>query len=93
MAKANPIKPVSLTELVEDTACQLRDLKARQPTPGDAVISFKECALELSVAASLEAGGGIKFWVVEALGKGVTSAAHKITLTFTAAGEGIRVDD
>ena len=90
MAKANPIKPVSLTELVQDVARQLRELKKQQPPPGEAVIGFKECEVELSVGATVEVGGGIKFWVLEVSGKGSTSATHKIKLTFSALGAGIQ---
>ena len=90
MPKPNPIKPVSLTELVRDVAEQLRELK-RQPPPADeAVLGFKECSIELSVAATIQGGAGIKFYVVEVSGKGSTSATHKIKLTFSSVGDSIQ---
>ena len=75
---------ISLSTLVRQAAAELRDLKAVPPIPGQEVMSFTECSIELSVTVTNEASGGLKFWVVEAGGKAVGSQAHKITLKFSA---------
>jgi len=82
MAKV-PIKGFSLSEIIESTANELR--KARDNVKGqDAVMQFNGCELELAVTVRGEAGGGIKFWVVDASTKIAGETVSKVKLSFGA---------
>jgi hypothetical protein len=47
-------------------------------------MEFKSCELELSVTVKAEAGGGLRFWVVEASGRLANEAVSKVKLNFAA---------
>jgi len=82
-AKKEPT-PISLSQLVESVASELRIVKAKRPPVGEDVITLTNCDIELSVEASVEGSAGIKFYVVEVGGKGSATTSHKITLRFSA---------
>jgi hypothetical protein len=52
---------------------------------------FKSCELELSVTVKSEAGGGIRFWIVDASGKVSGETVSKIKLSFDANPENLLV--
>jgi hypothetical protein len=84
-SSSSPIaQPVSISDLVKDVASELRTLKNSPPRRGEEVMTLSECEIELSVGATMEASGGLKFYVVEVGGKGSTSASHRIKLKFSA---------
>src|SRR5262245_10853599 len=70
----------SLAQLIEHTADELRALKRRPPQ--EAVMTFTGCELELAVTLKAEAGGKIKFWLVEANTKGAGETVSKVKLSF-----------
>jgi hypothetical protein len=84
-AKPNK-EPVSLSldEIVRDIAEQLHSL--RENPPKDPVIAFTGCEIELSVKASAEADGGIRFYIFSAGAKAASEVASKVKLSFGAAG-------
>jgi Trypsin-co-occurring domain 2 len=82
MAKV-PIKGLSLSELIESTANELRIARDKVKDQ-DAVMQFNGCELELAVTVKGEAGGGIKFWVVDASTKIAGEAVSKVKLSFGA---------
>lgn len=69
----------TLSQLIEKTA---EDLKSAQKPEKDAVMQFTACELELAVTVSAEAGGGIRFWLVDASAKGKAETVSKVKLTF-----------
>ena len=79
-------EPVSLSldSIVRDVANQLHAL--RDKPPADPVIAFTGCEIELSVKATLQADGGIRFYVFSAGAKVSNEQVSKIKLTFGAAG-------
>lgn len=78
MAKAQP--GFTLAQLIETTANELRAV--RDKGEKDAVIQFTGCELELAVTVSAEAGGGVKFWLVDLSGKGKAETVSKVKLSF-----------
>lgn len=70
----------TLAQLIEKTADELRSLR-QKPHP-DAVMQFTGCELELAVSLKAEAGGGIKFWLVDASAKASGETVSKVKLTF-----------
>jgi|ERR1039458_5402240 hypothetical protein len=84
MADKVDLKALSLDAIVRDVARQLHELR-RDPLP-DPVIAFTGCEIELSVKATAEVGGGIRFHIFSAEAKAGGEAASKIKLTFGAAG-------
>jgi Trypsin-co-occurring domain 2 len=75
-----PIKGFSLSELIESTANEMRI--ARDKVKGqDPVMQFNGCELELAVSVKGEAGGGIKFWVIDASTKLAGEAVSKVKLS------------
>lgn len=80
---------ISLSELVQQTADELRKVKHQAPKDG-AVLEFKECELELAVTFSGEGGAGLKFWIVSTEAKVSAEQVSKIKLSFSAV-EGSRV--
>jgi len=88
--KANAKLGLSLSEFTSEVADDLRALRSKPPEPGGPVIQFKECTLEASVEISVDAKGGVKFWIVE-FGAGASRKAnHKVTLKFDAVGTVVR---
>jgi hypothetical protein len=85
MADKVDLKALSLDAIVRDVARQLHELR-RDPLPDDPVIAFIGCEIELSVKATAEVGGGIRFHIFSAEAKAGGEAASKIKLTFGAAG-------
>jgi hypothetical protein len=80
MAKV-PIEGFTLSELIVSTSNDLR--AAREKVKGqDAVMQFKGCDLELAVTVKGEAGGGIKFWIVDASTKIAGETVSKVKLSF-----------
>lgn len=77
-------EPLSLDAIVRDVAAQLH--KLRETPPQDPVIAFSGCEIELSVKATVEADGGIRFYVFSAGAKASVEQVSKIKLTFGAAG-------
>jgi Trypsin-co-occurring domain 2 len=78
-----PVEGFSLSELIVSTSNELRI--AREKVKGkDAVMLFKGCDLELAVTVKGEAGGGIKFWVVDASTKIAGETVSKVKLSFGA---------
>jgi|SRR5690348_15063930 hypothetical protein len=75
---------LSLDEIVRNVAAQLHAL--RDNPPPDPVIQFAGCEIELSVKATVQAGGGIKFYVFSAEAKAGTEQVSKIKLKFGSAG-------
>jgi hypothetical protein len=78
------LKALSLDAIVRDVARQLHELR-NDPAP-DPVIAFTGCEIELSVKATAEVGGGIRFHIFSAEAKAGNEAASKIKLSFGAAG-------
>ena len=78
------VKPISLSDLVKQTADELRKVSELPPPPGKAVMQFQECELELAVTVAGEAEGGIKFWVLTAGTKVSGEKVSRIKLKFTA---------
>ena len=83
MAKAPALKSegFSLADLIESTANELREAEGR-PKQGDAMMEFKGCEIELAVTVKGEAGGGIRFWVVDASAKVGAERISKVKLSF-----------
>ena len=77
MANVHP--GFTLSQLIETTVSELK--AARKPDK-DAVMQFTGCELELTVTIGAEAGGGIKFWLVDASAKGNVENVSKVKLTF-----------
>lgn len=78
MAKIHP--GFSLSQLIETTANELR--MVRDKHKDDPVIQFAGCELELAVKVGVEAGGGIKFWLVDLSTKGSGETVSKVKLNF-----------
>jgi hypothetical protein len=81
---ANESYALSLDAIVRDVAEQLHRL--RDHPPADPVIAFKGCEIELSVKATVQAGGGIRFYVFTAEAKASQEQVSKIKLSFGTAG-------
>lgn len=79
--------PVSLEQLVLATADDLRRIKKKEPPPGEAVMRFAECEIELAVKTTVAANGKLKFWIVEIGGSAGHEATSRIKLKFTAIGD------
>jgi hypothetical protein len=75
---------LSLDAIVRDVADQLHSL--RDDPPKDPVIAFSGCEIELSVKATVEADGGIRFYVFSAGAKASNEQVSKIKLSFGATG-------
>jgi Trypsin-co-occurring domain 2 len=73
----------TLAELINHTSDELRQAR-RAKRNEDGVMVFKSCELELSVTVKAEAGGGIRFWVVDASSKVSGETVSKIKLSFDA---------
>lgn len=82
-AERQPVA-LSLDAIVRDVAEQLH--KLRENPPADPVIEFKGCEIELSVKATAEANGGIRFYIFSAGGKVGSEEASKIKLSFGSTG-------
>lgn len=78
MAKVHP--GYTLADLIQKTADELRTL--RDKPVEDAVMAFSGCELELAVTVGAEAGGGIKFWLVDASTKARAETVSKVKLSF-----------
>jgi hypothetical protein len=52
------------TELIESAANELRLLRTKKID--DPVMQFTSCELELSVTVKAEAGGALRFWILDA---------------------------
>jgi hypothetical protein len=76
---------LSLDAIVRDVANQLHRLR-ETPLPKDPVIQFSGCEIELSVKATVEGGGGVRFYIFSAQAKAANEHLSKIKLTFGAAG-------
>jgi hypothetical protein len=79
----------TIAELIEHTANELRQAQVRRTEDG--VMVFTKCELELSVTVKGEAGGGFRFWVVNASSKLAGETVSKIKLSFDAHPENIGV--
>ena len=79
-----PEEPLSLDAIVRDVAQQLHEL--RKNPPANPVIEFSGCEIELSVKATVHAGGGIRFYVFTAEAKASQEQVSKIKLKFGSAG-------
>jgi hypothetical protein len=75
---------LSLDSIVRDVAGQLH--KLREDPPADPVIAFTGCEIELSVKATVQADGGIRFYIFSAGTKVSNEQVSKIKLSFGAAG-------
>lgn len=76
---------LSLSELILDVADQLRVVKD-QSDLNNAVMTFKECELELQVQVASEGGLKVKFYVLEAGMTDTRLATHTIKVKFSAYG-------
>ena len=74
----------SLSELITTTADELRDIRNHPPPPGQAVMSFTECEIEVAAVVGADADGKVKFWVIEAGASAKYENSHKINLKFKA---------
>ena len=83
MAEKEPA--LSLDAIVRDVANQLQRLR-ENPLPKDPVIRFSGCEIELSVKATVEGGGGVRFYIFSAQAKAANEQLSKIKLSFGAAG-------
>lgn len=61
-------------------------LSARTDDAGRAILKLSDVELEMSVATTKEADGGIKFWVVEIGGRYSKEKTHTVRLKFTPLG-------
>jgi hypothetical protein len=80
----------TLAELIDHTSDELRRARHAEHIE-DGVMVFKSCELELSVTVKAEAGGGIRFWVIDASGKVAGETISKIKLSFDANPENLFV--
>lgn len=81
---------VSLYDLIESTAAELRKVRDNAPPPGQETIRLTECEIETEAVVGADADGSVKFWVIEA-GAGVKyENTQKVTLKFKAVGDGIQ---
>lgn len=78
------LNALSLDSIVRDVANQLH--KLRENPPADPVIMLTGCEIKLSVTATVQADGGIRFYVFSAGARVANEQVSKITLTFGAAG-------
>ncbi len=76
---SGPHPGFTLSQLIEQTA---EDLKNAQKPKKDAIMQSTGCELELAVTVGAEAGGGIKFWLVDASAKASGETVSKVKLTF-----------
>lgn len=79
-------RALSLSELILHTASEIQD--AYQKSSATKTMQFSGCELELAVSVKVEAGGGFKFWLVEASGKASGETSSKIRLSFGALSSG-----
>jgi len=75
---------LSLDAIVRDIGKQLQAL--RESPPKDPLLAFTGCEIELSVKASAEMDGGIRFYIFSAGAKAGSEVASKIKLSFGATG-------
>lgn len=74
---------IGLGDLITRVADELR--KAREDAPkGEEVIALKGCELTLAVTVGVEAGGGLKVWLLDLSAKGKGERVSTIKLTFDA---------
>lgn len=78
-------RPVGLAELIQSAAEEIRTAQAQAPKDGG-VMQFTGCEIEVSVKATVEGGGGVKFWIIDASAKAGAETSSKIKLSFGAAG-------
>jgi len=76
---------LSLDSIVRDVAGQLH--KLRDNPPADPVIALTGCEIELSVKATVQADGGIRFYIFSAGAKVSNEQVSKIKLSFGATGK------
>ena len=88
MAKRKLPTPLLLSDVVKDAADQLRAIKAAEPE--DPVMKFDACEIELSVAATIDPNGKVNLVVVEFGADASYANTQKVTITFSASGEGIQ---
>lgn len=75
------IRPFTLGELIKNTADELR--KAYDASAGvNPVMQFSGCEIELAATVSAEAGGGIKFWLIDASSKIAGERVSTVKLSF-----------
>jgi len=82
---ANKEPALSLDAIVRDVANQLHRLR-EDPVPKDPVIQFSGCEIELSVKATVEGGGGVRFYIFSAEAKAAKEHLSKIKLSFGTTG-------
>ena len=78
MAKPHP--GFTLSQLIKNTAEEISN--ARAESPKDAVMKFEGCELELAVTISADAGGAVKFWVIDASAKVKAETVSRVKLKF-----------
>lgn len=71
----------NLGDLVLRTANELREAQAKA-NKDDPVLQFTGCEIELAVTATAEAGGGIKFWLVDASVKASRENVSTVKINF-----------
>ena len=72
---------VTLSELIESTAAELRRV---QPRVNDPVIEFTGCELELAVTLKSEGKAGIRFYIVSADASVASETVSRVKVTFRA---------
>lgn len=77
---ASPLSGLTLSGLIKNAANEIR--AARAESLEDAVMQFEGCELELAVTIGADAGGGIKFWLVDASAKVKAETVSKVKLKF-----------
>jgi hypothetical protein len=78
---------ISLSDLIQSTADELRTIRSHPPAPGQAVMRFSACEIEVAAVASADADGKVKFWVIEAGADVKYENSQTVTLKFEATGD------
>ena len=73
----------SIAELIGGLTEGLHDAHDRANAAGrEPVVELTDCEIELSVSATYEGGGGVKFWILNASGGASTGSVSKIRMKF-----------
>lgn len=75
----SPLQSIELGELVRQLRTELKVLRA-EAADDDLTFLVEGVEIELQTVVTREAGGQVKFWVIEAGGKGADAVTQKVKL-------------
>jgi hypothetical protein len=74
-------KKFPLADLVEQLGDEIREAQRRAQAKTPHLLKLKECTAELGVQWTLDADGGVEFWVVELGGEVTKENTHTVSVT------------